>query len=78
MTAELPQGWELEHGAGGWRAINRERNWQTIVYCDSNDKGPGQLRAIATAVQFEAKVKQTLRAQQRLCEELREYFAETM
>lgn len=76
-TPELPEGWELQQGAGGWRAINQVKNWQTIVYQDDPNKGPGQLRATIAAVQFEAKVEQTLRAQQRLCAELRAYFAET-
>jgi hypothetical protein len=28
---ELSEGWELQEGAGGWRAINRIRLWETIV-----------------------------------------------
>lgn len=70
----LPDGWELQPGAGGWRAVNYAKNWQTITYCDTVKDGPGIPRAIAAAVKLDREATATLEERERLCEVLRKAF----
>lgn len=76
-VSDLPDGWELQPGAGGWRCINPARHWETIVYWDDPQQGPGQQRAVAAAVSLQARTERTLRDQQQLCVELQACFTET-
>lgn len=66
---EVPEGWELQQGAGGWRCVNRTRKWATNVY-------PREDGAIEAAVKLQTRAERALRDQQRLCAELRAYFTE--
>lgn len=68
---ELPDGWTIRRGAGGWSAINPARMWATNVYTPAQG---GEAKAIAAAIELEEMVTRHIAEQQRLCETLRRCF----
>lgn len=72
---DLPPGWTLCQGAGGWYARHATRSgWATCVYCDSAKEGAGKPRAIAAAWKFVDSVGKVLAERERMRAALRTYL----
>jgi activating signal cointegrator 1 len=72
--SQLPAGWTIQEGAGGWRVINKGRKWETIVYCDDVEKGPGLPRAIEAAIDLERRALAEIEQRRAQAQSLREAF----
>ena len=66
-----PAGWTIQKGAGGWRAVNKARKWETTVYLE---KAGGAAKAVEAAIELEEKAARTLVERERLCITLRSCF----
>lgn len=71
VEQDIPAGWKLQKGAGGWRCVNRARLWSTNVYRAADG---GAAKAVEAAETLEREAGKTIAARERLCEDLRRCF----
>jgi len=67
---QVPAGWQLQKGAGGWRAIDKRRLWSTNVYTSTQG---GAAKAVEAAIELERKALAEI--ERRQAQSLREAFS---
>jgi hypothetical protein len=68
---QLPAGWTIQAGAGGYRAVNKSRLWSTIVFLPATG---GAAKAVEAAADLERKALAEIERRKAQAQSLREAF----